>query len=308
MTPSPVTPLPVDQSKVKGGLQERRRRELPDGSLVEFEYAPIGYLTAKGEPRRKEWRAYYFTPADQRTISGKRERLMSVSSILEAICPKGGLPRWAEARGIEGCFQAMRIGEIDPTIHTPEDAIQRVRLLKLGADRARDAAADRGLDAHDALHVYMVTGSLPPKERYPVEDWGYYIGIASWLLEARPEPVEVEQLVASPQDGYAGRSDLVALVNGRRVRYDAKTQERGQIYDSAHVQVQLYERAGVASGDEPCEECRVVVFAADGTYRDMPGAATPKTVEAALAYYGQIKPIVSACESANRAERKARAA
>lgn len=303
-----MSALPVvDPRLVPGAMEERRERELPDGSLIEFESAPAGYLTSKGEPRRKDWRAYYFTPPLERGIGGKRERLMSVSSILEAVCPKGGLPRWAEARGIEGCFHAFQIGEIDPTIHTPEDAVERVRALRLGADRARDQAADRGLDVHDALHVYMVTGSLPPKDRYQEADQGYYQALAGWLLHAEPEPVEVEQLIASPQDGYAGRSDLVAIVDGQRVRYDAKTQERCQIYDSAHLQVQLYERAGLASGGPPSDECRVVVFAADGSYRDMSCAADPSTAEAALAYYRAIKPVVSICESANRSERKARA-
>lgn len=288
-----------DESTVPGGLQEHKVRSLPDGSTIEFEFAPIGYLTKKGEPRRQDWRAYFHCSA-----GGKRVRLASVSTILDAITPKPGLARWSEARGIEGCLEAVRLGELNPEHHTAEDAIQRVRLLKLGADRARDAAADRGLNAHEALQIYMVTGTMPPLDLYPVEHHGYYQAVASWLLNVRPEPVEVEQLVASPQDGYAGRSDLVASVGGKRIRFDAKTQERGQIFDSAHIQVALYERAAVAIGDPPADECRVVVFAADGKYRDMPGAATPLTAEAALAYYRAVKPIVSVCDSANREARK----
>lgn len=296
---------PVDQSTVKGGMQERRQRELADGSLIEFEYAPVGYLTQKGDPRRKEWRAYYWTPADKRVL-GKRERLVSVSTILDTICPKGGLPYWYEARGIEGAIEAIRIGELDPKVNTPEDAVQRVRALKLGGDRAKDDAADRGLDAHQVMEVYMVTGAIAPRDQYPPEHWGYLQAVADWIATKRPEPLAVEQLVASPKDGYAGRSDLLALVDGKRIRYDAKSNPDCKVYDSAHVQVQLYERAAIESGEDPADECMVVVFGSDGKWREMPCAADAHRIGVALDYYGFLRPIVSACESANRLERKAR--
>lgn len=299
---SATAAIPVDPSEVPGGMQERRERELEDGSRIEFEYAPVGYLTKKGEPRQKEWRAYFHTPT-----GGKRTRLVSVSTVLDTICPKGGLPRWSEARGIEGCLEAIRIGEIDPKTNTGEDAVNRVRALKLGADRAKDDAADRGLDAHEVLQVYMVTGTIAPRDQYPPEHWGYLQGVADFIATRRPVPVAVEQLVASPADGYAGRSDLVALVDGRQIRYDAKSNARCAIYDSAHVQVQLYERAGVASGDPPSDECRVVVFGPDGSWREMPCAADAHKIGIALDYYKFLKPIVSACDSANREARKAAA-
>jgi hypothetical protein len=256
--------------------------------------------------RQKEWRAYYFTPADQRVL-GKRERLVAVSSLLDVICPKAGLPYWYEEHGIRGCFEAFRLGELNPKVHDGDDATKIVRLLKLGADRAKDDAADRGLNAHEVVQVYMVTGALAPREQYPVEHWGYYQAVADWILRRRPEPLAVEQLVASPADGYAGRSDLVAMVDGKRVRYDAKTNARCQVYDSAHVQVGLYERAAIASGEDPADECAVVVFGPDGTWREMPCAVDQHRIGTALDYYRFLKPIVAACEAANRVERKARA-
>ena len=87
---------------IPGGLQEHKTRILPDGSLLEFEYAPAGYLTkGKGEPRLVDWRAYFHTP-----VGGKRTRMVSVTTLLDCILPKGGLPSWAEARGIEGAVRA----------------------------------------------------------------------------------------------------------------------------------------------------------------------------------------------------------
>lgn len=327
----PAPPANTHPSRIPGAMKETKRRDLTDGSVIEFESAPAGWLKKDGEMRQSDWRAYYITSPDRpcefcagtgrvegKTAKGrqcsickgsgsaqKRSRLVSVSSILDTICPKGGLPRWAEARGIEGCLEAVRLGELDPKHHDGEDAVQRVRLLKLGADRARDDAADRGLNVHEALQVYMVTGSLPPQDRYPPEHLGYYRALAEWIIHTKPEPVAVEQLVASPADGYAGRSDLVAMVGGQRIRYDAKTSERCAIYDSAHLQVRLYDRAAVASGDEPADACHVVVFGADGRHRDMPCAAEDSTIDAALAYYRALKPIVNACDSANRAARNA---
>lgn len=294
-----VIPLPTDPAQIPGGLQEHKIRQLADGTQIEFEFAPAGYLTKKGEIRRQDWRAYHVTVPGE-----KRSRVPSVSTLLDAITPKPGLKHWGEQQGIEGCFEAVRLGELDPTIHTAEDAVYRVRALKLGLDGAMRRAQSRGLDAHEVVEVYMVTGQLPPRDSYPPEVHGYYQGIAAWILDKQPRPLEVEQLVASPEDGYAGRSDLVALVDGKRVRYDAKTQERGQVYDAAHIQVGLYERAAVSIGDEPSDECRVVVFSADGRYRDMPGLASTEVIDAALAYYRAVKPVTSGCESANRQARK----
>ena len=62
------------------------------------------------------------------------------------------------------------------------------------------------------------------------------------------------------------------------MRYDLKTQERCGIYESAHVQVKLYDRAARACGDEPADLLKVVVVAADGEYREMDCAADDETV------------------------------
>lgn len=329
MTTTARDGTPFDQALARGESKEIEipedlsvylRRELPDGALIEFE-----------ERRETNYRAYYYTPQPQcmdcegsgrqpsekrpgRTVkceackgSGrcKRERMISVTTLLDAILPKPGLPPWAEARGIEGVVAAMRLGEIDRSTD-PADAIKLVRGLKLGADAARDTAATRGLDIHKLLETYMRTGDAPPSPENP-EHWGYHQGLCSWLLARNPEPESVESLVCDPDAKYAGRRDLVARCSGIRIGYDAKTQERAGIYSAAHVQNKLYERADIACGSEPCDELRAVVFAADGQWREMPCAATDETVDAALAFANAVRPIDSVCESWNRAERKARA-
>lgn len=294
----------LDPRLIPGAMQESKSREIPDLGLIEFEFAPAGWLAKNGQPRLRDWRAYYFTPLD-----GKRGRFPSVSTMLDAIFPKGGLPVWTEARGIEGAVEAVRRGEIDPqNAASAARAVDTVRALRLGADRARDDAADRGLNVHACLETYNLTGEPPNPADHPEEHWGYLRALTRWLLKADPEPVAIEQLVAHGGDGYAGRLDLRARIGGLLTTVDLKTSERGQIFAQAHVQAALYERAAVWCGDEPASAMTVVVCAADGEFREMPCAADERAVDAALAWYRCSRPIDSVCESANRAEKKARAA
>jgi hypothetical protein len=322
----------TDPAKTPGAMQHTKRRDLTDGSVIEFEEAPAGWLTRDGDVRQQDHRAYYLTvPGDDCELCEgtgrrydqsrrgrrceicagtgsmtRRTRLASVSTILDAICPKGGLPFWAEARGIEGAVEMVRDGRLDP--HTPGLApVAAVRKARMGADRARDDAAERGLDIHAILENYMLTGRAPNPADYPPHLHGYIRGLVAWLLKAQPEPLAVEELVCSPSDGYAGRMDLRAIIGGLVVAVDLKTQENGCIYPAAHLQVGLYERAVVACGDEPADLRMVVVVAANGEFRDMQANHDERMIDTTLAFYHDVaKPLNSVCESANRIEREAR--
>lgn len=296
-----MTTVVEDLSQVPGAMQEAKRRELADGALLTFEFAPAGWLTKKGEPRKTDWRAYYWTSPD-----GERERMPSVTTLLDAIIPKGALVPWAEARGIEGAVEAVKQGLISDDASVG-DAVRAVRGARLGADAARDKGAIRGLDVHAVIERYMVSGDAPNLGEHPVEHRGYVQAVARFLLSRDIEPVAVEELVCDPDHGYAGRVDLIGTTAGRLIVWDAKTQERGQIYDAAHVQTKLYSRAHVACGGNSPDEERVVVFAADGSFREMVCACDDRAVDAALAWARAIKPITAVCESANRAARKAAA-
>jgi hypothetical protein len=328
--------LEQDPSTVPGALAEYKTRELDDGALIEFELAPYGWLTSSGEPRRKDHRAYFFTPATfdceacegSGRVPGKRDgttkqcqackatgegarrvRLPSVTTLLDAICPKPGIPPWSEARGIEGAIEAVHRGLIDP--YDPASAamaVDVVRANRLGADRARDEAASRGLNVHACLEQYALTGDPPNPADHPVEHWGYLQALSRWLLHADPEPVAIEQLVAHPELGYAGRLDLRARHGDALVTWDAKTQERGGIYVGAHLQVNLYERAEIACGGQPADLLKVVVFAANGEYREMAADHRPELIDAALDFYREAKPVDALCASHNRAEIEARKA
>lgn len=90
--------------------------------------------------------------------------------------------------------------------------------------------------------------------------------------------------------------------------FDAKTNERGRIYSSAHVQANMYEVAAREAGDEPADRVAVVVFGANGEFREAAADHPPEMVEAAMTWYRALRPIESGCEAANRAEREAVAA
>lgn len=285
-----------------GAMEERKSRVVP-GGLIEYEAAPAGWLTKAGTPRLKDWRAYYWTPAGK----GRRVRLPSVSTLLDVVCPKDGLPWWAEARGIEGAIEAIRRGELDP--HDPAsaaNAVDTVRALRLGADRARDDAADRGINLHALLEHYMLMGESPDIGQHPVEHHGYIRALARWLMKARPEPKAVEQLVCDPDAMYAGRLDLRAHIDGVLTTVDLKTQVRAGIWRRAHLQVGLYERAAVKNGAIPADRLLIVVLAEDGEFREMECEAIDETIDAALCFYREVQPIDSACERANLREREAR--
>jgi hypothetical protein len=296
-----IVDLP-DPMTVPGALQIHKTRELVDGSTIEFEFAPTGWTTKSGTPRQKDWRAYYYTGED-----GKRERFISATTLLDAICPKGGLPDWSEKRGIEGTLEAVRRGALD-TDATDLQAIATVRSLRLGADRAKDDAADRGIDVHSCLEEYMTTGTPPSTKDKPVQTHGYYQALSRWLLKTNLEPVLVEELVCSPDDRYAGRMDLLARTDGFLGAWDAKTQENAGIYSTAHLQLRLYIRGHIACGGDPPDFARIVVFAANGEFREMELMVDDDALTRALAYYQAIHPVDLACEAMNRAEKKARAA
>lgn len=236
-------------------------------------------------------------------FGAKRVRLPSVSTILDAICPKPGLPPWAEARGIEGAVEAVRRGLLDPLDSDDTDrAVAIVRDAQLGADRARDESAARGLNVHACLEHYLRTGSPPSLADHPREQWGYLQALSRFLLEHDPEPdgAMVEELVAHPEFGFAGRLDFRARCNGLLIGWDAKTQERGCVYLGAYAQINLYELGAIRCGDEPADALRVVVFAADGEFYDLPASRGGAFTEAALAWVREGRPVDALCAAHNR--------
>lgn len=291
-TPPELTP---------GAMLVRKTRALPSGHVIEFESAPVGWLAKNGAPRKRDWRAYYLT-APEALPGEKRKQLVSVTTICDAILPKDGLPPWSERQGIRGTMEALRQGLIGLGT-TDDEAVQIVRGNQLGANAARDDAADRGLNVHALLEQYMLTGNAPNPADHPFLHRPFIRALVRWLLKADPEPVAVELLVADPERSYAGRLDLLARIDGRLVLVDLKTQENGAIYDSAHIQVMLYRQAEERYGEHGIEDARIVVVDGVGGFREMDLLADDTLAERALAYYLPAKRLVAACDAHNKVQR-----
>lgn len=294
-----------DLSTVPGAMEIEIVRELPDGGVVDFAEAPVGWLKKDGEPRKRAYRAYHYTPP-----AARRGRLVSVTGMLDDCFPKPGVPPWSEAEGIKGAVRAATLGLIGPNT-TPEEAVEIVRQHKLGAEETKREAAERGTDLHGIGEEYMRTGSVPRLSDVRPELRGYASAFSKFVLLHEPEPVAVEQLVVNPPEKYAGRVDLRAYIEGRRDRLatiDYKSQTDGKSYESAIYQVNLYELGAVACGEPPADELYVAVFADDGKFRLVDARIEGWRVDAMLSHYRGRKPIAAACESANRVEREARKA
>lgn len=318
MSPGYVTMTPP---KIPGAMEIELRRTLPDGTLVEFNFAPAGWLTKKGEPRQKDWREYYLTPFTCEcgstdtlhrigcpALKPKRVRVPSVTTLLSAIMPKDGLAPWYEYHGIIGGAYAYAAGLLNGRMEQDE-IVRTVRKEGLGADAARDDAANRGINVHAILERFMQTGLAPNPAEHPEAHRPFIQGLTRWLLWADPEPLAVELLVADPERCYAGRVDLIAKINGRTRLVDLKTNPRGLIYDSAHVQTSLYLRAENDYGDLLFGDAILppLLVAVDGSggFREQESIATGDLITAALDFYPLVRDLCSRVDSANRVQKQA---
>lgn len=297
---TPELAIIEDLSQVPGAWERQLEREVPGGEVV-YREAPAGWLTKDGSVRVRPYREYVWHPE-----GGEPKRLPSVTTLLDAIAPKPGLPYWSEARGIEGAVVAMKAGLVHEGSRA-EDAIALVREHGLGAEAAKNLAAHRGLNVHSINETYMLTGEAPKLSEHPEHHRGF---IRSWvkaILALKPEPTAVEQVVVHPEDGYAGRLDMRAIVKGQLETDDIKTQENGGIYTGAHIQTMLYERAAIRDGAKAADRLRVIVLPASGDWNEEQHTAIVVwhdwQIDAALAWWRAKRPIDSACSSRNRAVR-----
>lgn len=237
----------------------------------------------------------------------KRVRLVSVTELLGRVLPKPALVPWAEAQTAEGMLTLHRAGELHHGMTAPE-ALAAMREAKIGAEGVRTTSAKRGVNIHALLEAYGRDGSwADPVGILDPEDFGFAHALNDWLRATCPEPVEIEQLVADPKWGYAGRLDLIANIQGVRTLVDLKSSDKAAIWDAAHSQTRAYSSASIACGDDPCDRILIVVVAKDGTYREMDCLMTQRGHEDTMRYYRALKPVTAACAAANRAAKDERA-
>lgn len=237
---------------------------------------------------------------------GQRIDVPSVTGVLKVLDKPAIIP-WAEARGIDGAVQAVRLGEIDPQdAASVAHAVGTVRTLKLGADAARDQGADRGTSLHNALELYVKTGQVPSVAAFPVEHRGYVQALCRWLLAARPEPTAVEVCVGSVEHGFAGRLDLRATIDGRDLVVDLKTNAKGRVYDDPHIQTAAYVGALVECGHPEPEGAVIVALGEDGGYESADCEATFDDFLSVLSVHHAMRRLRLARAARERAAKRAR--
>jgi hypothetical protein len=231
-------------------------RELPDGSLIEFEERTTGF------------RAYWWTGAGE-----ERTRKPSVTTIIGAVMPKPQLLKWYEQMGAAGALTLSRRGYLDHV--DPCNAVYAIREAGLGGQAELGQAAARGRRVHTVLEEYAKHGDVPNPIDYPESDRGYIRGLIRWLIKADPVITASERLVCDPVAGYAGRYDLRAEVYGHDTIVDLKTNKRAEIYREALLQVAAYDLADVACGATPAGRGMVVAVGPDGEFSEgyVPSAA-----------------------------------
>lgn len=203
-------------------------------------------------------RAYWLTP-DGHT---RRTRLPSVTGILRDTWPKPQLLEWYAREGAN-------------------------------AATVLSAASVRGKAVHRFIETFLTTGELLAFDDFPPEYRGYLTGAARFLWETDPRPMPggVERLVCHPELRYAGRPDLVALIDGAVTLVDFKSNPKGVIYKEAHVQTVAYVNADHRCGGEPIERTLLVGLGDDGSVNPVPGNLNEakKVWGAVLDFHGQLK-------------------
>jgi hypothetical protein len=187
---------------------------------------PDGEVIYYRDPSHRYWHL---------TLDGKRP-LVSVSTVLNVL-DKPGLLSWVR----EITLQGENYWEV------------------------RDASATRGTSVHSALEALATEGTIPKLADFPEEDRGYVQALAGWWLEAKPEVIASEVIVASLEHNFAGRFDLRCRIDGKVTLLDAKTSKR--VYPTTHfAQLEAYEGASVESGYDPTDQRMVLRLGGDGVY------------------------------------------
>ena len=227
-------------------------REIPGVGLLTFEDYPIGgWMTKRGEPAKIARRRYLLDGVE----------LDSVSSIVGAL-DKPALMIWIEQQATLGAVQAERLGEL---LDVPEeDWVKRVKSLGMGASAKRDEGADRGTIIHAAFHSLATTGSSPNPAEFPALARPWLRGAVGAWFAMDPEMVAAEQIVCCSEHGFAGRYDLLAMIDGHLSLCDWKT-GRGRVFDQSHWQVRLYCMALAAEGVDVERAC-IVGIGDDGGF------------------------------------------
>ena len=241
-----------------------------------------------------------FLPKSHRYFILKDEQRIPAISVTSAlsILDKPALRKWYGNMDATAVLSLERDGQLTgiPT----DQAIYVARQRGYGAEARRDAGAARGTAVHEALRTYCETGHPPLLGGFNDETKGYVQAACNWLVDASPEPVIVERILGSPMYGFAGRMDLIALIDGKRVGVDFKTGANAHKYPEAHIQLAGYQLAFPECDIEPLDLSVIVSLDESGLYQVAEQQAGPDDFLAVLNAHRAVKSVEKALRASEK--------
>jgi len=203
----------------------------------------------------------------------------------------------------EGAQRRVRLPSVTSVLR---ETWAKPHLLHWYAEHGRQApvlleqASARGKDVHRFVETFMSTGEILPFESFPAQHRGYLQGIARFLWERDPKPIETELLVCHPELNYAGRLDLIAAVDDVVTLLDFKSNPSGRVYHEAHVQCIGYTIANDRCTGPAVERTMIVGISETGGCFPVAGEmdVTRKVWASALDYYRTLKRLERALNGA----------
>lgn len=244
--------------------------ELPNGETIAYRDSDHSYFSRIEERPGGKW----VGPPDARLPSPS-----TIGKMLDTNTEP--LIRWAARQTCAG------VAQLDVVPRDGEALWGALADAKLTYADLRDQRAKEGTAIHvDVLEALAAGGAIPSLADVDDEARGYAQGVLKFWHEQAPEPITSEQVVYSPEHGFAGRFDLLCVLGDRRVLIDLKTSK--WIGNGAHVQLAGYVGAALESGFGPIEEA-LILQVADGSYRLHPCGADYADFLAALDAYRAAK-------------------
>jgi hypothetical protein len=166
---------------------------------------------------------------------------------------------------------------------------------KLTYEDIRDAKGVVGTNVHERVLRELAEGNdTPDYEGLTEQEKGYSHAVVDFWLDHNPQPMQVEQIVASEELGIAGRFDLRGTFqpcndplcpchNGGIGLVDCKTGTWTSEKD--HVQLALYSHTTAKCGFGDTDWTGILHVHEDGTYRLWEGEATTEMALDAVKLY-----------------------
>lgn len=205
----------------------------------------------------------------QRRYLVNGERLVNVTTVLNTLSKGDALLHWA------------------------------VGLEREGRDwrEVRDEAARRGTNTHHLLLRTLTKGRAGLAD-LPDDQRPYGQAAFRWMRDRQPEVELCEAMVADPDQGYAGRLDLLAKIDGLRLLIDFKSVTKWAAsakgaklppYDENLLQLDLYQGALEPSGYDDADAGLIVRLGPDGTYDETRARLDPERGRCVLAAHNARK-------------------